>query len=80
MASVPTTQAEVARACGVVPVVVHDVIHGNRRSAKVETRIAAITRLALAELWPSWYGPQAKQRRRQKQPMRTDSAHRAAHG
>ncbi|MGN6229164.1 MAG: helix-turn-helix domain-containing protein [Dyella sp.] len=67
MADQPTLQADVARQCDVVPTVVHDVIHGNRRSRKVELRIASITRLPLAELWPQWYGAHAKLRRRSNQ-------------
>ncbi|MEW5833635.1 MAG: helix-turn-helix domain-containing protein [Pseudomonadota bacterium] len=68
MATPATLQADVARQCDVVPTVVHDVIHGNRRSRKVELRISSITRLPLSELWPQWYGPHAKARRRYSKP------------
>lgn len=64
MAETPRTQAELARECDVSAVMIHDVIHGNRRSARIENRIAAITRLPLAALWPKWYGPNAPKRHR----------------
>lgn len=71
LASPPMRQADVARQCGVTATVVHDVIHGNRRSKKVELRIAASTRLPLAELWPEWHGPGANRRR--KKPINTQA-------
>lgn len=64
MASPPASQKEVALQCGVSPSLVYDVIHGNRRSTRVANRIAVITRLPLAELWPQWFGPNARRRRR----------------
>jgi len=58
------TQADIARACEVSGPMVHDVIHGNRRSQKVENRIAAASGFAPAELWPTWYDAKTNQRRR----------------
>lgn len=57
-------QTDVARECRVEPNTVSAVIHGRSRSKRIEMRIAAITGLALAELWPQWYGASAKRRRR----------------
>jgi lambda repressor-like predicted transcriptional regulator len=58
------TQVEVANQCGVGPSLVHDVIHGNRRSHNVEKQIAVLTGLPLVELWPERYGPNAVRSRR----------------
>lgn len=55
------TQAEIARQCGnKSPAIVYQVIEGITRSKRVEMRIAAITQLSLAELWPQWHGRGAK--------------------
>jgi hypothetical protein len=43
---------------------VYQVIEGLARSKRIEQRIATATQLPLAELWPQWYGPNAKPRRR----------------
>ncbi len=59
-----TTQSAIARQCGVTPTAVNDVVHGRKRSRQIELRIAAVTQLPLAELWPQWHGPKAKRRRR----------------
>ena len=74
------TQADVARECDVSRNSVHMVIHGNGRSQKIENRIAAITRVPLADLWPDWHGPQAKHRRRSGSLGRTAEALRAVLG
>lgn len=58
------SQTQVARDCGVERTTVGAVIHGRSRSRRIEMRIAAITQLPLAELWPQWYGAKAKARRR----------------
>lgn len=58
------TQSDVARECKVSRGMVFQVIQGIGRSKKVENRIAAITQIALEELWPQWHGPQAGRRRR----------------
>ncbi|MGB3749431.1 MAG: hypothetical protein WA961_14625 [Rhodanobacter sp.] len=58
------TQAALALQINVKPTTVGAVIHGRSRSKKVETRIAAATRMPLAELWPQWHGPNAKPSRR----------------
>lgn len=58
------TQRRVASDCGgISAVAVNHVINGASRSANVEKRIAAITGLSLAVLWPQWHGPNAKRRR-----------------
>lgn len=59
-----TTQAAIASQCGVTPTAVNDVVHGRKRSRQIELRIAAVTQLPLAELWPQWHGPKANKRRR----------------
>lgn len=75
------TQADIASQCGVEPTTVGAVIHGRSRSKKVELRIAIITRLPLAELWPQWHGPNAKPRRRRtSSTAQTADALRAAAG
>jgi lambda repressor-like predicted transcriptional regulator len=59
-----TTQADVAAQCGgVSATAVYSVIHGRSRSKRIEMRIAAITGLPLAELWPAWHCPKAKRAR-----------------
>jgi len=58
------TQTGVARECDVEATTVGAVIHGRSRSKKIEARIAAITGMALAELWPQWHSPSAKRSRR----------------
>lgn len=58
------TQTEVADQCDrVSPTAVYQVIQGRSRSKRIEMRIAALTGMTLAELWPQWYGPQAVRRR-----------------
>jgi hypothetical protein len=64
----PFTQTEVAISCGVSKSMVYDVIHSNRRNQRVANRIAVITGLPLAELWPQWYGPEAQRRRARNRP------------
>lgn len=59
-----TTQADVARQCGVQRTSVYDVIHGRSRSQQIERRISIITGRPLAELWPQWHGPRSQRRRR----------------
>lgn len=57
------TQADIAAQCGrVSATAVYQVIQGNSRSKRIEMRIAAVTKLPLAELWPDWHGPKAKGR------------------
>lgn len=58
------TQAQVARACSVEATTVSAVVHGRCRSKRIEERIALLTGLSLAELWPQWHGPDASKRRR----------------
>jgi len=59
------SQADIARQCGrCAPSQVYQVIEGIARSKKIEMRIAAASGLSLAELWPQWYGPNAKPRSR----------------
>lgn len=60
------TQADIARECGVSRPTVHAVISGRGRSRQIERRIAAVTGLPLARLWPDWHGPQAEQVRRRR--------------
>lgn len=60
------TQADVASELKVKPTSVGAVIQGRSRSKKIELRIAAITRMSLAELWPQWHGDQVKSRRRRR--------------
>jgi len=57
-------QADVAGECGVENNTVWAVIHGRSRSRKIENRIAAITGISLADLWPQWHGQDATRRRR----------------
>lgn len=57
-------QTDIARECDVEPNTVSAVIHGRSRSKRIEMKIAAITGLPLAELWPQWHGPQSERRRR----------------
>lgn len=59
-----TTQTDVARQCSVSQPSVWQVIEGLSRSAQIEKRIAFITNQPLEVLWPQWYGPNAKRRRR----------------
>lgn len=59
------TQVDIAKQCGdVSPAVVYQVIEGLTRSKRVELRIAAATQLPPTDLWPQWYGPNAKPRGR----------------
>lgn len=58
------SQAEVAQQCGVEPASVSNVVNGRSRSKTVEMRIANITGVPLEQLWPQWYGPDAKRRRK----------------
>jgi transcriptional regulator with XRE-family HTH domain len=58
------TQSDVAAECGVEATTVGAVIHGRSRSKKIEVRIASITHLPLAYMWPQWHGPDVKPRRR----------------
>lgn len=59
------TQADIARQCGNVSrTLVYQVIEGANRSKRIEHRIAAATNLPPEQLWPQWYGPDAKPRRR----------------
>lgn len=72
------TQVDVAQQCNVQPTTVGAVIHGRSRSKRVELRIAAITGMPLAELWPQWHGPHADRRRRPAlSPMKVAEALRA---
>lgn len=73
-------QSDVARECSVEPTTVGAVIHGRSRSRKIETRIAAITRLPLAELWPQWYGEYASRRRRARAPAKSAESRHAVAG
>lgn len=73
-----TTQAAIAAQCQVTPTAVNDVVHGRKRSRRIEMRIAAITQLPLAELWPQWYGAKSKKRRRPAPSSFTADAIRAA--
>lgn len=57
-------QTDVARECDVEPTTVGAVINGRSRSQRIERRIAAITGMPLAELWPQWHGPSARRSRR----------------
>ena len=75
-----TTQAAIATQCDVTPTTVNDVLHGRKRSKQIEIRIAAITQLPLAELWPQWYGPKAKRRRARPSSSITADALRAVMG
>lgn len=59
------SQADIARQCGnVSPAIVYQVIEGRGRSKRIEVRIASAIQLPPEELWPQWYGPDAKPRRR----------------
>lgn len=58
------TQRDIADQCDVQPTTVGAVIHGRSRSRKIENRIASLTGLPLAELWPAWHGKDAQRRRR----------------
>lgn len=51
-----TSQADIARACGVAPATVNGVVQGKTRSRQIEDAIAAATGLSLFQLWPQWYG------------------------
>ncbi len=63
------TQVEIAEQCdGVTPTAVYQVIQGRSRSKRIEMRIAAITGMTLAELWPQWHGPAAARSRRAAMP------------
>jgi len=74
------TQSAIAKECGVKPTTVGAVIHGRSRSKAIENRIASITRIPLAELWPQWHGPAAKHRRRPTTGNRGADALRAVMG
>lgn len=63
------TQANIARACSVEATTVSAVVNGRGRSKRIEERIALMTGLPLAELWPQWYGPEAAKRRLKRQRM-----------
>jgi len=72
------TQRDIARECDIdSPSTVSMVINGRSRSKRIETRIAAITGMTLAELWPQWYGPHAQRRRPAMSPMKIAEALRA---
>lgn len=59
------SQADIARQCGrCAPSQVYQVIEGIARSKRIEMRIAAASGLSLSDLWPQWYGPDAKPRSR----------------
>lgn len=59
------TQVDIARQCGnKSAAVVYQVIEGISRSKRIENRIAAATQLPLTDLWPQWYGPDARPRGR----------------
>jgi lambda repressor-like predicted transcriptional regulator len=49
-------QTEAAQECGVAPTTIGAVINGRSRSKQVEEWIAAVTGVALIDLWPQWYG------------------------
>lgn len=51
-----TSQADIARLCGVTPATVNGVVQGKTRSRQVEECIAAATGLSLYQLWPQWHG------------------------
>lgn len=59
------TQAQIAKTTGereLSKTAVYQVIQGRSRSKRIEMRIAEITGLRLADLWPQWYGPKASRR------------------
>lgn len=59
------TQAEVARRCGLRNRQnVNAVIRSAARSKVVEQLIARVIQRPLEEIWPHWYGPDARRRRR----------------
>lgn len=59
------TQADVARMCKVTHrQTVNAVIRGTGRSRRIEETIAGLLHKPLADVWPHWYGPDAKRRRR----------------
>ncbi|MGB3749430.1 MAG: helix-turn-helix domain-containing protein [Rhodanobacter sp.] len=49
------SQAALARELKVSPQAVYTVVRGTGRNRRVEQRIAELTGLALAELWPQWH-------------------------
>lgn len=59
-----TSQADIARQCNVAPAIVSAVVHGRSRSKHIENRIAVTTGLPREQLWPDWYGPNAKRRKK----------------
>ena len=72
------TQTEVADQCdGVTPTAVYQVIQGKSRSKRIEMRIAAITGMTLAELWPQWHGPQANRQRLSLSPAKVAATFRS---
>lgn len=62
------TQADVARQCRVEPNTVNAVVNGRGRSKTIENRIVSITGVTPERLWPQWYGPDAKRRRKRMTP------------
>lgn len=69
------TQSQIAVECGRISnTSVYQVIHGRSRSKRIEHRIAGVTGLPLADLWPQWYGPDAKRRRRTMSTVRVAEA------
>lgn len=59
------SQTAIARQCGGVSVkAVSLVVHGRSRSRRIENRIALVIDKPLAEIWPQWYGRNARSIRR----------------
>lgn len=52
-----TNQARIAEECGVAANTVSAVIHGRTRSQQIERRIAEVTGIPEAQLWPQWHEP-----------------------
>jgi lambda repressor-like predicted transcriptional regulator len=51
-----SSQADIARICGVSQPAVSAVVNGRMRSADIERAISEATGIALADLWPQHYG------------------------
>lgn len=58
------TQRDIADQCDVAPSAVSMVVNSRGRSRKIENRIASLTGVPLAELWPAWHGKDAQRRHR----------------
>lgn len=68
MSLADVSQTEIARECRVGPNAVNAVVHGRSRSKTIENRIAVVTGVPRERLWPQWYGPDAKRRRKRMTP------------